>query len=43
MSLESAFAAVGGGLMLGEELGVRGTIGAALMLVGMVLAQIKRR
>jgi drug/metabolite transporter (DMT)-like permease len=43
MSLESAFAAVGGGLMLGEELGVRGTIGATLMLVGMVLAQIKRR
>ena len=43
MSLESAFAAVGGGLILGEELGVRGTIGAALMLVGMVLAQIKRR
>jgi drug/metabolite transporter (DMT)-like permease len=42
MSLESAFAAVGGGLLLGEQLGVRGTIGAALMLVGMVLAQIRR-
>lgn len=43
MSLESAFAAVGGGLLLGEQLGVRGTLGAALMLAGMVLAQIKRR
>ncbi len=42
MSLESAFAAVGGGLMLGEALGVRGSLGAALMLTGMVLAQIRR-
>ena len=42
MSLESAFAAVGGGVMLGEDLGVRGTLGAALMLTGMVMAQVRR-
>jgi len=41
MSLESAFAALGGGLLLGERLGTRGGLGAALMMAGMVLAQIK--
>jgi drug/metabolite transporter (DMT)-like permease len=41
MSLESAFAALGGWLLLDERLGSRGALGAALMMVGMVLAQIK--
>lgn len=41
MSLESAFAALGGGLFLGEHLGVRGGIGAVLMMAGMMLAQVK--
>ncbi len=42
MSLESAFAALGGWLLLGERLGTRGGVGAALMMVGMVLAQLRR-
>jgi drug/metabolite transporter (DMT)-like permease len=42
MSLESAFAAVGGGVMLGEDLGVRGTLGAVLMLAGMVMDEVRR-
>ena len=41
MSLESAFAALGGWLLLDERLGPRGALGAALMMAGMVLAQIK--
>lgn len=41
MSLESAFAAFGGWLMLGEQLGARGGTGAALMMAGMVVAQVK--
>ena len=40
MSLESAFAALGGGLMLGETLGTRGGLGATLMMIGMIVAQI---
>jgi drug/metabolite transporter (DMT)-like permease len=39
MSLESAFAALGGWLILGEQLGGRGLLGAGLMMAGMVLAQ----
>jgi drug/metabolite transporter (DMT)-like permease len=39
MSLESAFAALGGWLVLGEQLGRRGLLGAGLMMAGMVLAQ----
>ncbi|MGC9349318.1 MAG: DMT family transporter [Anaerolineae bacterium] len=41
MSLESAFAALGGWLLLGERLDARGLLGAALMMAGMVLAQSK--
>ncbi len=43
MSLEAAFAALGGWLLLDERLGPRGALGAALMMIGMVLAQIKLR
>jgi drug/metabolite transporter (DMT)-like permease len=41
MSLESAFAALGGWAVLGERLDVRGAAGAALMMAGMVLAQVR--
>lgn len=41
MSLESAFAALGGWLLLDERLGTRGVLGAALMMAGMVLAQVQ--
>ncbi|MGC9521212.1 MAG: DMT family transporter [Anaerolineae bacterium] len=41
MSLESAFAALGGWLLLDEQLGARSALGAALMMVGMILAQIR--
>jgi len=40
-TLQSPFAALGGWLLLGEQLGARGGIGAALMMTGMVLAQVK--
>jgi drug/metabolite transporter (DMT)-like permease len=40
LSLETVFAALGGGLLLGEKLGTRELIGCALMLAGMVLAQV---
>lgn len=40
MSLESPFAALGGWLLLGETLETRQLVGAALMLVGMMIAQI---
>jgi drug/metabolite transporter (DMT)-like permease len=40
MSLESAFAALGGWMLLGEQLGGRGALGAGLMMAGMVLAQV---
>lgn len=39
LSLEAVFAAVGGWLMLGETLSLRGLIGCALMLAGMLLSQ----
>ena len=41
MSFESPFAALGGWLLLGERLGARGGIGAALMMAGMMLAQVR--
>jgi drug/metabolite transporter (DMT)-like permease len=41
MSFESPFAALGGWLLLGEQLGARGGIGAVLMMTGMLLAQVK--
>jgi drug/metabolite transporter (DMT)-like permease len=39
LSLESAFAALGGWLVLGETLGARGMVGCALMLIGMLASQ----
>ena len=39
MSLESLFGAIGGALFLGEQLTVRGYLGAALMMGGILLAQ----
>ncbi len=43
LSLEAAFAAIGGGLMLGEHLSMRGMTGCVLMLVGMLISQLWRR
>jgi drug/metabolite transporter (DMT)-like permease len=40
MSLESPFAAIAGFFILGERLGLRELAGCALMLVGMILAQL---
>ncbi|MFH2051561.1 MAG: DMT family transporter [bacterium] len=39
LSFEAVFAAVGGWLILGEILGLRGLVGAGLMLAGVILAQ----
>jgi len=39
MSLESVFAAVGGALLLREELNLRESLGCALMFAGMLIAQ----
>jgi len=39
LSLEGAFAVLGGWLILGEVLSLRGLIGCALMLVGMIVSQ----
>ena len=41
MSLESVFAAIGGAILLHENLGIRGYIGCALMLSGMVVTQLR--
>lgn len=41
LSMEALFAAMGGFLILNENLGVRGIVGCALMLTGMILSQIK--
>jgi drug/metabolite transporter (DMT)-like permease len=40
MSLEAVFAAVGGWMLLGETLGLRGGVGCGLMLGGMLLSQL---
>lgn len=40
MSLEGVFAAIGGWLLLGETLSLRGLIGCGLMLSGMLLSQL---
>jgi drug/metabolite transporter (DMT)-like permease len=40
LSLEAVFAAIGGWVMLGERLSVRGLTGCALMLAGMLLSQL---
>lgn len=39
MAMESVFGAIGGALLLGEDMGVRGYAGAALMVVGIVVSQ----
>jgi drug/metabolite transporter (DMT)-like permease len=41
LSLESAFAALGGWLILSETLSKRGVIGCALMLAGMLTSQLR--
>lgn len=41
LSMETVFAALAGGLMLGEVLGMRGLVGCGLMLAGMLLSQLK--
>ena len=40
LSMESCFAALGGFLILGENMGLRGYIGCALMIAGMLFAQL---
>jgi len=40
LSLEGAFAALGGWLVLGETLSLRDGVGCALMLIGMIVSQI---
>ena len=41
LSLEAVFAVIGGWILLGETLSTRGLIGCALMLAGMMLAQVR--
>jgi drug/metabolite transporter (DMT)-like permease len=43
LSLEAAFAALAGWLLLGETLSLRGMTGCALMLAGMLLSQFQIR
>jgi drug/metabolite transporter (DMT)-like permease len=43
LSLEAAFALLGGVIVLGESLGARGLAGCAVMLAGMILSQVERR
>jgi drug/metabolite transporter (DMT)-like permease len=40
MSLESVFAVIGGWIVLNESIALRGLIGCALMLAGMILSQL---
>jgi drug/metabolite transporter (DMT)-like permease len=40
MSLEAVFAALGGWMLLGETMNLRGFIGCGMMLAGMVLSQL---
>jgi len=40
MALESVFGALGGALILGENMGVRGYVGAALMVAGIAVSQV---
>jgi drug/metabolite transporter (DMT)-like permease len=41
LALESVFAVLGGGVLLGERLPLRGAVGCALMLAGMILSQLR--
>jgi len=43
LSLEAVFAVLGGMLLLGETLPLRGLVGCALMLAGMILSQLEPR
>ncbi len=43
LSLEAVFAVLGGWLILGETLALRGFVGCAFMLVGMLLSQLNFR
>lgn len=43
LSLEAAFAVLGGMLVLGETLSARGLVGCALMLAGMIVSQLEPR
>jgi len=40
LSLEAVFAALGGWMLLNESLGLKGLIGAGLMLIGMLVSQL---
>lgn len=40
MAMESVFGAIGGALILSEDMGVRGYLGAALMVIGIVVSQL---
>ncbi len=40
LSMENVFAALGGFLLLGENLGIRGSIGCFLMFTGLILSQL---
>ena len=40
LSMEAVFAALGGALLLKENMGVRGYLGCALMFAGMLLTQV---
>jgi len=40
MALEAVFGALGGALILGEDMGPRGYLGAALMVLGIVVSQV---
>ena len=42
LSLESVFSCIGGAMILGENLGLRGYLGCLLMITGMFLSQIGR-
>lgn len=41
LSMETVFAAIGGWLILGEQLGPQGVLGCAFMLAGMLLPQLR--
>lgn len=41
LSMESVFAAIGGAILLSENLGGRGYLGCALMFAGMIVTQVK--
>jgi drug/metabolite transporter (DMT)-like permease len=43
LSLEAMFAVLGGWVLLGETLSLQGAAGCALMLAGMMMAQLRRR